>query len=139
MDSKCLSDISILYTHLPKINTLDSTYKTAKDSVDQSSFNWSPIDLADHRKRLKENRKKSPTKVRGFSINDRKINFSKADSIFMTNATAEKTFLTNQNQKSIIERDADCSKRYYGDNKNSSPYTHLDQTNNHSSYFQIET
>lgn len=144
--SKCLSDISILYSNLPKINSSENTInKKAKDSVDQSSLNWSPIDLADHRKKLKEKRK-SPGKIRGFNINDRKINFSKNDSIFITNATAEKTFLTNQ--KSAVERDGEYSKRFFKDFKdnnnnnnikNVSTNINFDQSNNLSSYFHIET
>lgn len=136
--SKCLSNISILYSNLPKISTLDSMNKKAKESVDQSSFNWSPIDLLDHRKKLKEKRK-SPRKINKFSIKERKINFSKSDSIFITNATAEKTFITNQVQKSAFEIEDENSKRYFRDHKNSNTSINLDQTHNHASYFQIET
>jgi hypothetical protein len=139
LGSNCLRDISILYSNLPKINTLD---KKSKESIDQSSFNWSPVDLPDHRKKLKEKRK-SPGKVRGFSINNRKINFSKSDSIFITNATAEKTFITNLNHNSSVEKESDnySKKRYFKDkdNKNVSAHINLDQSINYSSYFEIET
>lgn len=140
--SNCLSDISILYSNLPKIKNIDSMHKKTQESVEQPSFNWSPIDLADHRKKLKEKRKSPAKKVRGFNINDRKINFSKSDSIFITNATAEKTFITNQNPKSAFnnERDVSSKKSFkYKENKNVSTNINLDQTNNYSSYFQIET
>ena len=115
ISTNCLNDISILYSSLPKIsNNLENLNKKSKENSDfQSSFNWSPVDIVDQRLKLK-NKIKSPRKLRGFSINNRKINFSKSDSIFITNATAEKTFITNQMQKSGIEKD-DISKRYFKD------------------------
>lgn len=135
--SNCLNDISILYNSLPKIPNFDSIHKKSKET-EQSSFNWSPIDLPDPRKK-KKTKIRSPRKLQGFSINNRKINFSKSDSIFITNATAEKTFITNQMQKSGMDKDDNNnSKRYFRD-KNTSANLNFDQTNNQSSYFPIET
>lgn len=137
LHSNCINDISILYSTLPKISNYDSYQKKPIENSELSSFNWSPIDLPDQRQQVKS-KNRSPRRFKGFSINNRKINFSKSDSIFITNATAEKTYTTNQNQKSVAAEKEEISKKYNKE-RNNSTNNYFDQTNNQSSYFGMDT
>lgn len=133
----CVSDVSSLYATLPKI-TINNNPKKQKESSEFSSSYWSPIDAKEEKKKTNK-RSPSPQRLKGLNIQNRKINFSKSDSIFVTNATNEKTFMTSQAlQKSGIERDDNISKKYFKD-KNSSSQNNFDQSPNQSTFFPIET
>jgi hypothetical protein len=135
ISSNCLNDITILYNNLPKINGVESFNRKSKDNSDLSGFNWSPIDIVASQNKIKK-KIISTKKLKGFSINNRKINFSKSDSIFITNATAEKTFITN-NHKNDSEREKDDFSRRIFRDKNLSNL--IDPTINQSSILNLDT
>jgi len=140
IDFNNINNLSILYNAFPKIPNIDSSHRRIKDT-ELSSSNWSPLDLHDPRQ-TKKTSTRSPRKLKGFSVNNRKINFSKSDSIFITNNnnTAEKTFVTNQVQKSTITIDKEDNPSYKRHReKITSSNINFDHSKNQSSYFGIET
>ena len=117
--SLCMNDPSLIYSspYMPKIKNFIK--KIPENNVENSIFNWSPIDLnGEKNKNLRKSPKKE--KMKGFSTNDRKINFLKNDSIFITNASSDKSYVNNYNFQSSPSHKGDDSRRINNDNENKS-------------------